>query len=219
MNIPINAAVQCTDGPGGRSTYVIVNPINEQVTHLVVKERQPPHTERLVPVRFVKATTPEQVQLSCNLNELGRLRPFVEIEFIRVQAPLLDLQGLSYYGDEDLMSLPYAKMEPPYSIQEASQVLLKQKVKAVPPGELAVRRGARVEATDGRVGWVDEFVVDPDSGHITHLTMRKGHLWGDEEVSIPVSEIGRIAEDVVYLKLGKRQIEALPVVQVRRRWR
>lgn len=97
--------------------------------------------------------------------------------------------------------------------------MLKQKVKAVPPGELAVRRGARVEATDGRVGWVDEFVVDPDSGHITHLTMRKGHLWGDEEVSIPVSEIGRIAEDVVYLKLGKRQIEALPVVQVRRRWR
>jgi hypothetical protein len=45
MDIPVKAVVQCTDGPGGRSTYVVVNPITEQVTHLVVKERQP----RLVP--------------------------------------------------------------------------------------------------------------------------------------------------------------------------
>jgi sporulation protein YlmC with PRC-barrel domain len=219
MEIPINAAVQCTDGPGGRSTYVVVNPITEQVTHLVVREKQTPHAERLVPVRFVKATTPEQVQLSCSRKELARLRPFVEIEFIRVQAPLLELEGFSCYGDEDLMSLPYTEMEPPHSIPEESQVLLKQRVKAIPPGELAIRRGARVEATDGRVGRVDEFVVDPESRHITHLTMRKGHLWGDEEISVPVSEIGRITEDVVYLKLDKRQIKALPAVQVWRKWR
>jgi sporulation protein YlmC with PRC-barrel domain len=219
MDIPINAAVQCTDGPGGRSTYVVVNPITEQVTHLVVREKQPPHAERLVPVWFVKATAPEQVQLSCSRNQLGRLRPFVETEFFQVQAPLLDREDLSDYEDEDLVSLPYTEMALPFSIQEESRVVLKQRIKAIPPGELAIRRGTRVQATDGRVGRVDEFIVDPESGHITHLTMRKGHLWGEKQVSIPVSEIGRIAENVVYLKLGKRQIEALPAIQVRRKWR
>jgi len=41
-----------------------------------------------------------------------------------------------------------------------------------------VRRGTRVEATDGHVGHVDEFVVNPENGHITHSVMREGHLWG-----------------------------------------
>ena len=60
----------------------------------------------------------------------------------------------------------------------------------IPPGELAVRRGTRVEATDGYVGKVDEFVVNPDNGHITHLVMREGHLWGKKDVTIPLSAMG-----------------------------
>ena len=64
-----------------------------------------------------------------------------------------------------------------------------------------------MRATGGRVGQVDEFVVDPESGYITHLALREGHLWGDEEVTIPVSEIVKIEEDVVHLKLNKEQVE------------
>jgi hypothetical protein len=35
-------------------------------------------------------------------------------------------------------------------------------------------------------------------------------------VTIPVSQIERITEDTVYLKLDKKSIEALPVIPVRR---
>jgi sporulation protein YlmC with PRC-barrel domain len=89
--------------------------------------------------------------------------------------------------------------------------------KLTPAGELAVRQGARVEATDGRVGRVDEFLMDPQNDHITHLVLREGHLWGQKEVTIPVSEIERIEEDVVHLKIDKRKIEALPAVPVQRK--
>ena len=219
MEIPINAVVHCTDGPIGRSTYIVVNPVAGQVTHLVVRERQRPQAERLVPVRLVKATAPEQIQLSCSRGEFGQLRPFVETEFIRVRAPLLELEDLSYYGDDEVMSLPYTNLEPRHSIPEGCEIRLRWHRKAIPPGELAIRRGTRVDATDGRVGRVDEFVVDPESKHITHLTMRKGHVWGEKEVSIPVAEIGRFTEDVVYLMLDRKQIEELPAVPVRRRWR
>jgi sporulation protein YlmC with PRC-barrel domain len=78
-------------------------------------------------------------------------------------------------------------------------------------------RGARVEATDGRVGRVDEFLIDPENDHITHIVLREGHLWGQRDVSIPVSEIERVEEDAVYLKLSKRKIEALPATPVRRK--
>jgi hypothetical protein len=39
-----------------------------------------------------------------------------------------------------------------------------------------------------------------------------------DKVTIPVSEIERIDENVVYLKLDKRQVAALPAVPVRKRW-
>ena len=46
----------------------------------------------------------------------------------------------------------------------------------IPLGELAVSGGAHVEATDGRMGRVDEFLVNQENGYITHLVMREGHL-------------------------------------------
>jgi sporulation protein YlmC with PRC-barrel domain len=219
MNIPINAAVQCKDGPGGRSTHVIVNPITEQLTHLVVKERRRPGIERLVPIWLVKVTASERIHLICTQAELAELKSFVETEFIRIHPLFWDHESVSHYDDDEIMSLPYTRMELPFEDHEGGLMLLKQEIKAIPPGALAFSRGASIKATDGRVGKVDEFVVDPESGHVTHLTMRKGHLWDEGEMTIPISEIARIQENVVHLKLNKRQIEALPVVEVRRKWR
>jgi hypothetical protein len=89
----------------------------------------------------------------------------------------------------------------------------------ISPGELAVRRGARVRATDGRVGRIDEFLVEPESGQITHLVLREGHLWGQKVITIPISEIDHIDEKVVYLKVDKKSVEEMPAIAVKRRWR
>jgi len=88
----------------------------------------------------------------------------------------------------------------------------------IPAGELAIRRGTQVEATDGRVGHVDEFVINPKTDHITHLVMREGHLWGKKDVIIPVSAISQSSEEVVLLKLDKHQIESLPIFPLQRNW-
>ena len=54
--------------------------------------------------------------------------------------------------------------------------------------------------------------MDPESGNITHLCLRKVHLWGEKLVSIPVSEIDLTEEKVVHLKIDKKTIEAMPSV-------
>jgi len=88
----------------------------------------------------------------------------------------------------------------------------------IPFGELAVRRGTRVEATDGPVGQVDEFVVNSQTGHITHLVMREGYVWAPKEVIIPVSALGDLRHDKVLLKLDRHAIEGLPTFPVNRGW-
>jgi sporulation protein YlmC with PRC-barrel domain len=87
----------------------------------------------------------------------------------------------------------------------------------IPHGELAVHCGMDVKASDGKVGKLDELVLDKDSGDITHLQMREGHLWGKKDVAIPVSSVDFVDEDTVYLKLDKKAIKSLPAVPVKRK--
>ena len=88
----------------------------------------------------------------------------------------------------------------------------------IPPGELAVCRGTRVEAKEGFVGNVDEFVVNAENGYITHSVMREGYLCGKKDVIIPLFELDNTHKGTVFLKLDKHQIESPPTFPVHRRW-
>jgi len=202
MDIPMQAEIKCTDGPAGHSTAVILHPISQRVTHIVVSEKNYPHTERLVPVDLVIDSTPQEIRLRCTLEELLAMEPFIETEFVTGTEPH------AVYSLEEYRLWPYVLPDP-----EMGMVVEHEKV---PPGELAVRRGARVEATDGQIGRVDEFLLDPANMHVTHLVLREGHLWSQKEVAIPVSQIDRIKQDIVYLKLDKQGVEELPAIPVRR---
>ena len=209
MEIPLNAQVECTDGVCGRSVYVLINPVIDQVTHLVVKEDSLPKREYIVPVEVVSATIADTIQLSCNKAELEMMDPFLQTNYIEEKVP-----DYSEYRSESTMGsmyyIPYVTPEKTVQMHVVNQ--------QIPPGELAVRRGTRVEATDGYVGHVDEFVVNPENGHITHLVMREGHLWGQKDVIIPLSAMGKTRDDTVFLNLDKHQIESLPTFPVNRRW-
>lgn len=202
MDIPIDVEVFCTDGLCGRSTHVVLRPKTEEVTHLVVREEEPPHQEILIPIAAVAATTPDSINLCYTKHEIANRQPFIETDYVQVDIP-------RPAGDIYYMT--------PYVYPEFETLPVKHE--AIPADELAVRRGAWVEAIDGRVGRVDEFLADPENDHITHVVLREGHLWGQKDVTIPVSEIERIEENTIYLKIDKRKIEALPAIPLRRKWR
>jgi hypothetical protein len=197
MEISIHAKVSCSDGPCGQSTHVILKPTNEEITHLVVSNESFPETEYLVSIDHVAESTPDQVKLNCSIKELSQMPIFNKIEFIPS-----DLTGFT--GN------PY--MMWPFFAPIASFMSLENE--QIPVDELAIRRGARVEAADGNVGRVDEFLIDPTNDCITHLVMREGHLWGQKDVTIPVSQIDHYQENTVYLKMNKQEIEKLPGIQV-----
>ncbi len=202
MDIPIKAEVYCADGLCGHSACVILNPVTEQVTHLVVRENSFPFIERLVPVEFVIESTPHRIRLRCTREKLNEMDSFTESEFI----------PSNYYPHpgEPWMLWPYVTPE---------EDVMPLEHQRIPPGELAVHRGTHVQAIDGLIGRVDELLVDPTNGHVTHLVLREGHLWGQKDITIPVSEIDRIENDTVYLKLDKHAIEALPATPIHRRSR
>jgi sporulation protein YlmC with PRC-barrel domain len=197
MDIPVDVEVKCCDRNCGRSTYIVLNPVTKEITHLVVKQREFPHTERLVPVALMAESTPRIIRLRCDAPDLEDMDEFFETQFIRLKR--------THLVNGAYLMWPYAFTTEDYVPENHEQI---------PIDELAIRRGARVEALDGQVGRVDEFIVDRQSEHITHLVMREGHLWGQRDVTIPVSYIEHIDDDAVYLNIDKASIEKLPVVPV-----
>jgi hypothetical protein len=196
IEIPMNVEVHSTEGPYGKSRCVILDPIKDRVTHLVVREEAFPQTERLVPIDLVKVSSPEQISLACTPQQLAAMENFVEEHFINAGGPLADS-----------MLWPYVESGPEVI------TLVHEKI---PAGEVKIRRGTAVHATDGQIGRVDELMIEKETGGITHLILEEGHLWGKKDVSIPVDQIEGIEPDGVRLKLSKRQVEALPEIQIHR---
>ena len=71
MDISVNAEVYCTDGHYGRSILIIVDPTNEKVTHLVVRENRFPHAQFLVPVDRVVNSKADSIELNCQHKEIA----------------------------------------------------------------------------------------------------------------------------------------------------
>lgn len=200
MDIPINAKVVCVDGSGGRSKSIILRPNTGKVTHVVVTADSFSETEYLVPVDRISESEPDEIRLSCSREELGKMPIFNKVEFIPS-----DLAG---FNGGPYMMWPYYPLTTPYPPAV--------EIEQIPIDELVIRRGAKVEATDGHIGRVDEFLINPANDRISHLVMREGHLWGQKDVTIPVDRIDHYEENTVYLKLSKQDIEKLPSVPAKR---
>lgn len=229
-NIPIDAKVQCSDGSCGKSTHVIVNPVNMKVTHFALHEKSlPDNPTRLVPVEKVTEVTPKQITLSATKAQVARMSPFIIKRFVP-QAAGKD----SGYDPEQVYHCDYVlggtqitdfEAGSPYSASQHRGVQADYVVgnkaydsydeEQLPTGEISVHSGMHVHATDGRMGILDTLVLDPDSGEITHLLMREGHLWGKKDIAIPVSAVELVEGDSVHVNLDKEAVEKLPVVKVK----
>jgi sporulation protein YlmC with PRC-barrel domain len=199
MQIPIDVEVQCTDGVVGHTSAIIVDPATKAVTHVVVRGKGTLLGEYLVPLDMVDQATPHAVYLRWNREKLEAAERFDK-------AVVVDDGGIAGGAG---MIWPYAGVDD-VNFGAPSPSMFVQ-VEQIPGSEVAVHVGAHVDATDGRVGKVDEFVIDRESGTITHIVLRHGHLWNKEEISVPVSAIDHIADDIVYLKLDKDAVAALPL--------
>ena len=204
MDIPMNVDVLCETKECGKSTTFVVNPVTERITHIVVTENYYPYAKRLVPVELIINSTPKSIQLRCTEDELSEMPPFEEIEFISPRTSEEEL-----YEDAHYVIWPYSLLE---------DGRLEVSHENIPANEVAIHRRASVHAKDGVVGNVDEFLVAPSDNKITHVVLREGHLWGKKDITIPVSEVDKITDDAIYLKMDKEAIKSLPAIPVHRKW-
>ena len=201
MNISLNAGIVCTDKPCGKLNHIILRSTNDEITHLVVRTDNSDTDQYLVPLSMIVKADRDQVWLNCTSGELQSLPRFER----EVYLP----RSVFEYQLKPYLVTTHAVLPGAYIPIE---------VEKIPIGELAIKKGASVEATDGQIGFIDEILLDPEDHCISHLVLRKGHLWDQEDVTIPIDFIDRIEEDVVHLNIRKKEVEDLPAAPIHRLW-
>lgn len=198
--LPIHAKVECTDGHCGELVAVIVNPVQQQVTHLVVRDKD---EQYLAPLKHVGEMNAHAIRLCCSRNELQKMESFVEKCFIRSEHP----------ETPHSMAYPFPLGTPlyhtPYAVPAETNILSMQ-IEHVPKGEMAIHRGEHVEATDGIVGHVSELLMDQDGSHITHLVVQSRKFLRKRTNTVPIAAIDHFENDAIYLNVDKHAIVQRP---------
>jgi uncharacterized protein YwbE len=179
----IGIGVSCSDGPVGRVSRVLYYPVAEKVTYLVVEPGDRRDRGRLVPLDLVDGAAGE-IRLRCRRAEFDQLEHALQTRLI---------PATSGYAETGAGG------------GTPAQLITRD---TIPPGQVDVREGDRVRATDGDIGRVQGLVIDAVSRQITHVLLQEGHLWGRKRVAIP---IGAVAGSVggIKLKLTKQEVQNL----------
>lgn len=216
----IGSEVRCRDGACGKLSRVIVDPLARAVTDLVVEPGHGNHVGRIVPLDLVDGTTAE-IELRCTAAEFEKLEAAEETHFLQ------DADGYQGYDREHVLTWPYygcglsglgmGAMGMGLGGLGLGATGSPQAVTTenVPPGEVDVRRGDPVSASDGDIGHVQGLVIDTDSHHVTHVLLQEGHLWGRKDVAIPISAVTKVT-DSIRLNLTRQQVKELPPVDIDR---
>ena len=204
----IGAEALGTDGVCGEVSRLVVDPVARAVTHLVV---EPPHRKglgRLVPLDLVDAAS-GAVRLRCTRAEFEDLEAAEETRF------LLGNSADADYGPGQALYWPYFGLGTGGGIAGMATPNVAEPVTydEVPLGEVTVRRGEQVHATDGEIGRVQGLVIDPRDRGVTHVLLQEGHLWGRKEVAIPIRAVTRV-DDGIRLNLTKQEVKDLQPVAV-----
>jgi len=196
----IGADATCTDGVCGEVIRVVVDPVARAVTHLVVEPKHRRGLGRLVPLDLVDAV-PGEVRLGCTVAEFEKLALAEKTLF------LPEFSGYGAYAPGQVMFWPYYGL----MLGNGPEAVTYD---TVPLGEVAVRRGEHVHATDGDIGQVQALVIDARGHRVSHVLLQEGHLWGRKEVAIPIGAVAVIDDDGIRLNITKHEVEVLPPVAI-----
>ena len=206
----IGADARCTDGACGKVIRVAVDPVARAVTHLVVEPAHRHGLGRLVPLGLVDVTTTAEVRLRCTRAEFEKLGTAEDTHFAPQTSGFYQVPG---YSPEQMLALPYYGRVVGERIPHTQKYGPTDTYDSLPLGEVGVRRGERVHATDGDIGLVEGLVIDPGNHHVTHVLLQEGHVFGRKEVAIPISAVTRV-DDGIQLSITKQQVQDLPPVVI-----
>jgi uncharacterized membrane protein len=175
---------------------VVIDPLQGTVHDFVLRDAG--NQLWLVPLKYVIDADDELVRLRLTSEEFNNLQAFDVSQYLSGKDDENDFFKAGDSGKHEIYFIP--------DLGDLAAIPLEK--------DLALIRGAFVEASDGFIGTIEEIGIDPSSGAAVEIVI---HTEGRDkhEYSLPISSIDRVQVDSVHLNMSKREFESLPSVPVK----
>lgn len=212
-DIAIGTAVWTSDGQEiGRVAAVVVDPVTEMATDIVVRYGLAVEVDKVIPINYIREVVDHQVKLAIPAEEVGEMPDLEERAYIPLPDTEEDLARGHVPSEPDIWSnRPAVALPPLVSSDTSIEANVVEEWRNVPDGNLVLREGLPVRSNDGKgVGNIAELVTDPATRAVTHIVVRRGRL-RPREVAIPVEWIERSNEDSgITLAVDGKAVKELP---------
>ncbi len=195
MIIDIEAHVLTKDNRVvGKVDRVVMDPAKNQVTHIVIHKGVLLTRDIVVPVETIERAAEHEVQLSITAAELEKMPDLVEEDYV---VPPHAAPIGPYVPGTVLWPLAYVY---------APDIMYEER--HVPEETVDITEGTDVECLDGKIGVVDEVIVDSTTKRVTGLVVRRGFVL-TRDVTVPVFLIKRADAEVVQLACTREDLEKM----------
>jgi uncharacterized protein YrrD len=204
-----------TGDKAGDIERVVVDPLTDEITHVVVRKGFLFPDDRVIPTDLIYSATENRVVLK-DVEDIKELPVFEQIHYIRADQVSKDTASTQagyippfyWYPRTGMMwwgSVRYPLYPAPPYVARINR--------SIPEGTVPLKEGAKVITSDGEtVGDIESVFVEPDHDRATHLQISKGLFFKENKV-VPTSWITIVLEDEVHLGVSSDLIENLPEYQ------
>lgn len=211
MQITLRQPVHALDGPFGELGDIVVDPRNNDVTHLIVEPHNRHYQARLVPLSLVEVDE-DVVTVQLDLEHLRALEAVAESDYLPISQPI-ELGDRWDVGIEHIRAMPHNNYDwamIPYgpATMTNSEGYVSVGYDRVPRGECEIRHESRVVGADGRLlGLVNGVIVDDD--HIEGVVVQTGVIGLRHNVAVPISTVSKVRHDEITLTLNRHTFRRL----------
>ena len=201
MNLEIGAEVWGPDGKLGTLTQIVIEPLGERVTHIVVERGGLQPLQKLVPTERLTRTEGSCVTTDMRLADLEALPDAVTYADTApapatpAEVPLGELRPVGLFWPSNVLGWYLPSQQAPSPVNPHANL---------PPGTHGLTAGTEVHCRDGKVGRLEEVLYDEDSGRATGMVIRKGFFFA-RELEAPIDWVETI-DDTIRLNVTCSEI-------------
>ena len=93
MLLSIGATIRCRDGVAGKLKYVVLDPEDGEVTHLIVERGKLLGRDIVVPAAWIEEESEGEILLNATIEDLNALPEYKEFDFIQPDTSYRPLSG------------------------------------------------------------------------------------------------------------------------------
>jgi uncharacterized protein YrrD len=213
MRVELGARVRTADGKDvGTMDRLIVDPSNNEIKAAVIHKGMILPRDVEVPLSALEPGPDGSVQLTYTADQVDQLPEFFESNYTATPpagyVPPADYPTAGIYwpiGYGFFATPPRPEMD----VSTGSVALDREANEALERQDLenaVIGAGSDVVDRDGaKVGDIARLVFDADGHQLTSFVVRKGFIF-TEDRELPASVITRVDDGVIYLRVGKQEL-------------